>query len=176
VSNIWYEADGGRWQSVFVAEGTPLEGDGLGAANVRFVRFGRGADRGVCLLARPEVRVLVNGHPVAGGFRLLEHRDEVLAGGKRFFYSSETTPVIALFHAEAGARPCTCPVCRGVIKEGDTAVQCPGCGRWFHQLEPVEGKPPRRCWTYSATCRICQHPTALEGEAVWRPEKEEAGV
>jgi hypothetical protein len=107
---------------------------------------------------------------------VLEHRDEVLVGRRRFYFSNESTPAVVIFRVQPGVRPVTCPVCRGPIKDGEQAVQCPGCGRWFHQLEPAEGKPARRCWTFAAGCRICSHPTALTGEPAWRPEKEEAHV
>jgi hypothetical protein len=176
MSTVWQEADANRWQPLAVPVGRPLEGGELQVPGIRLVRFGRGSDQGVALLAPAELRVLVNGQPVLGGFRLLEHRDECLVGRTRFFFSSESAPAVVVFRVAPGARPCTCPVCRGVIKDGDTAVQCPGCARWFHQLEPVEGKGARRCWTFADKCRICSHPTSLSGEPVWRPEKEEAHV
>jgi hypothetical protein len=171
MSTLWREGDGNRWEPVGVAEAAPLDEPGI-----RVFRFGQGADKGVGLLARAGTRVLVNGHPVLGGFRVLEHRDEILAGRKRFFFSSESTPAVVVFRAQPGARPCTCPQCRGLIKDGDTAVQCPNCSRWFHQLEPGEGRSARRCWTFADKCRICNHPTSLSGEPVWRPEKEECHV
>jgi hypothetical protein len=176
MSTVWREAAGNRWESAAVPEGRPLDGAELGVPGVRVFRFAQGGARGVGLFAGAGAPVLVNGEPLLGGFRVLEHKDEILVGRLRLYFSSESAPALVVFRAEPGARPCTCPVCRGPIKDGDTAVQCPGCSRWFHQLEPAEGRTPRRCWTFAAQCRICNHPTALTGEPVWRPEKEEAHV
>jgi len=173
---VWHQADDHRWQSRWIPESIPVSGAEFHVPGVRLFRFSRGSERSVALLARPGLRVLVNGQPVVGGFRLLEHRDEVLVGRSRFYFSAEAAPVVAVFRQEPGARPCTCPVCRGVIRDGEAAVQCPGCGRWFHQIEPAEGSKGRRCWTFAQTCRVCNHPTALSGEPVWRPEKEEVHV
>jgi hypothetical protein len=168
MSSFWRE-EGQRWLSAPIL---PAEAGGhdLPDLGIRFCRFGRRGDGGMALLIRPGVRVWVNGLPVLGGIRLLEHRDEILVGGQRFYYSAESRPEVVAFHLEAGERPPTCPVCRGQVREGDDAVQCPGCGRWHHQLP---GKP---CWTYAPTCRFCSHPTALTGEDSWRPEMEEAHV
>jgi hypothetical protein len=176
MATLWREAEDNRWEAVLVPEGRPLDGGELGVPGIQVFRFGQGGDRGVGLLARVGTAVRVNGSPLLGGFGVLEHRDEVLVGRRRFYFSSEATPAVVLFRAEAGARPVTCPVCRGSIKDGEQAVQCPGCARWFHQLDPAGGKPARRCWTFAAGCRLCGHPTALTGEPAWRPEKEEAHV
>lgn len=176
MSNIWHTADGSSWQSIAVPANEPVPGERINAPGIRLVRFNRGTDKGVALLTSGGVRVLVNGRPVLGGFRLLEHRDEIVVGRRRLYFSAESSPTVTVFRQEPGARACTCPVCRGPIKDGMTAVQCPGCSRWFHQLEPAEGQPARRCWTFSPNCRICNHPTALGGEAVWTPLKEEANA
>jgi hypothetical protein len=175
MSTVWQQGEGDSWQPVPVPAGLPLRGEDLHAPGVRLFRFGRDTDRGVGLLARPGVRVLVNGQPLLGGLRVLEHRDEFLVGGRRFFFSAEAAPALVVFRATAGARPCTCPVCRGLVRDGEAAVQCPNCGRWFHQIEPADGKPGRKCWTFAPHCRICTlQPTALSGEPAWRPEHEEA--
>jgi hypothetical protein len=109
---------------------------------------------------------------VLGGLRVLEHKDEILVGSARLFFSAESAPVVVAFHLEAGAKAPTCPVCRGPLKDGDQAVRCPGCSRWYHQLDAVEGRPAKHCWTYAETC-LCQHPRTLSGELLWRPELEE---
>jgi hypothetical protein len=173
MSTLWHLADETHWESLFVAEDEPLDGETVGAPGIRLLRLGSGTDRGVALMAQSGVGVLVNGLPAAGGLRLLEHKDEVVVGRHRFYYSSESAPVLAVFRVEAAARTTTCPVCRGVIKDGTQAVRCPGCTRWFHQIEPIDGQPARRCWTFAPTCRICNHPTPLTGEPGWRPEMEE---
>ncbi len=165
MSSLWQ-------QSATTWEPMPIESD-LADGNVRLARFGNASDSGVALLARPGVEVRVNGLPVVAGLCVLQHRDEVLVDGRRYWFSAESTPVITAFRlAEGGRRP-TCPVCRGPVKDGELAVQCPGCGRWFHQIEAAEGRRGRTCWTYAPTCRFCNHPTALTGESSWRPEMEE---
>lgn len=167
MSNIWREAPSQGW------EATPL-GEGVEQAGIRFVPLGRGTAGGVGVIASAGVPVRVNGQPIPGGFRVLEHRDEILVGAVRYFFSAQSVPVVSVFRPEAGARLPTCPVCRGPIREGDQAVRCPGCGRWFHQLDAAGDRRAKHCWTYSPTCRFCSQPTTLTEEALWRPEKEEA--
>ena len=45
---------------------------------------------------------------------------------------------------------------------GTPAVQCPACGRWFHQSAELP------CWTYSDHC-LCPQPTALDCGYQWTP-------
>ncbi len=168
MSSVWRPVAGG-WQPMTIPEG----GAGLEVDGVRLVGFGTGAERGAALLMPPGATARVNGRPVLGGLCLLEHRDEVILGRSRFFFSSESAPVVAVFRREDGARSPTCPLCRGPVRDGDRAVRCPGCGRWFHQADAAEGRPAKPCWTYAPTCRFCNHPTALAGAAGWRPETEE---
>jgi hypothetical protein len=162
---IWSERDDG-WQMQAISE--------LHLAGVSFWEIGSGADRNVLLMTRPGVWVRINGEPVLGGLRVLEHKDELLIAGQRLYYSAETTPTITTYQVPEGGRPATCPICRGPIRTGQHTVRCPGCGRWFHQLEANGEQPAKPCWTYAPTCRFCSHPTAFEAEAAWRPEKEEA--
>jgi hypothetical protein len=171
MSSLWKEISGATW------EATPLNEElDLAAGSVRLVRFGEGAEGGVALLVQPGVYVRVNGLPILGGLCILQHRDEVLVDSQRVYFSSESTPLVMAFRLEAGARRPTCPVCRGPVGENDPAVRCPGCGRWFHQIEASEGRRGKTCWTYAATCRFCSHPSSLAGEPVWRPEQEESHV
>jgi len=151
------------------AAGKPLAGEDLGIPGIALLVLPR---QGAVLLARDGVWVRVNGEPVLGGMRILEHKDEVLVEEIRLVFSQESTPVLVNFTATAGQRLPTCPICRGPIRDGMQAVQCPGCGRWFHQLT-AEGQPAKPCWTYAATCRFCQHPTAFTAESAWRPDREE---
>ncbi len=173
MSSLWFHAPPTGWESALIGEGSPLPGREFGLEGIAFVRYGCGADKAVALLAQPEVRVWVNGQPVLGGLRILEHKDEILCGQQRLFFSAETTPVIVPYPAKAGARLPTCPVCRGAIKDGLASVQCPGCGRWYHEIAADAGQPGRLCWSYAPTCRFCNHPTAFSEESAWRPEKEE---
>jgi hypothetical protein len=166
MSTLWEQDADGAWRPA-------APGGALGEA-ARVLTVGQGPDRVAALLAPPAAAVRVNGLLAAGGLRVLAHRDEILIGRRRYFFSAESTPLAVLYrHEGAGRRP-TCPVCRGPVQDGERAVRCPGCGRWFHQLEPEHGGRAKPCYTYAATCRFCAHPTDLMGGAVWRPEQEDA--
>jgi len=167
---IWMQR-GGRWQARAVLSGRLLPGEDVDLPGVAFLAQRQGA----ALLVRPGVRVRVNGEPVLGDLRLLEHRDEVLIGSVRVYFSQEATPAVVAFHLAEGQRPPICPICRGPVRDG-MAVQCPGCGRWFHQRPASDDQPAKPCWTYAPTCRFCSHPTALTSDAAWQPEQEECLV
>jgi hypothetical protein len=171
MSCLWLEGAPGQWTPRTVPAGRPVAGEDLGVPGIALLVLPR---QGAVLLARDGVWVRVNGEVVLGGMRILEHKDEVLVEDVRVVFSQESTPVVVAFAAGAGRAP-TCPICRGPICDGMPAVQCPGCGRWFHQVEG-EGRPAKPCWTYAATCRFCQHPTAFAAEAGWRPDREEIFV
>jgi hypothetical protein len=168
MSCIWLEGAGGAWEARPLA-GRVLTLEEQGAALVPL-------PRAAALLVRPGVRAWVNGEPVLGGLRLLEHKDEVRLGATRLFFSVEAAPAVAAFRPAPGERVPVCPVCRGPVREGAQAVQCPGCGRWFHQLNAAGDRPAKPCWTYAPACRFCNHPTAFAAEASWRPGREESLV
>ena len=149
MSTIWREQSPGEWRAT-----RRIDHEGVGLVEV---------PGGAVLLVRDGVRVRVNGEPVPGGVRVLDHRDEILVGGDRLLFSAQTAPLVTAFASEPDQRLPVCAVCRGPVREGMRAVACPGCGRWFHQLDD---KP---CWTYAPTCRFCQHPTPLDEAATWRP-------
>jgi hypothetical protein len=171
MSCIWQETSLG-WRSLPLPPGATLNGSALGVAGLALRDLAQGPERGAALLVRPGVWVRVNGQPVLGGLRLLEHTDEVLVESARFFFSLESAPQVVVFRVPEGGRAPVCPICRGPIKDG-SAVQCPGCGRWFHQGEAEAGKP---CWTYAPSCRFCNHPTAFAAQAAWRPDRGESDV
>ncbi len=171
MSGLWREGTAG-WQAIGMFEPVPGSSDLPGVDGVAFCSFGHGSERGVALLVRPGILARVNGQPILGGMRVLTHRDEVLLGSIRFYYSAQRTPCVVVFRSAEGARAPVCPVCRGPIVQNGSAVQCPGCGRWYHQSEPSG----RQCWTYSGSCRFCEHPTSLTGETIWRPEMEETNA
>ena len=173
MSNLWRQS-AGAWEAMPL----PGEADRIVplAGHVAVVAFGRGADRVVVLLARPGAVVRVNGLPMLGGLRLLDHQDEILIGRERFYFSGKSTPRVTVFRHEGDGRRPACPVCRGPLIDGEDAVQCPGCGRWYHQSEPREGARGRPCFTYADQCRFCSHPTKLSGETVWRPDGDDAHV
>jgi hypothetical protein len=137
-----------------------------------FLQFGPATDRGIVLFAPVEIGVRVNGLP-APGMRVLTHGDEILVEGKRYRFSDESVPEITTFREVTGVRAPNCPICRGPIKDGQEAVRCPRCGHWFHQASATAGSPAKACWTYAETCRICRHPTSLDGHSIWRPDMED---
>ena len=149
MSSIWQELAPGQWEAM-----SELAHEGVGLVEM---------PGGAMLLVREGVRVRVNGEPVLGGVRVLDHRDEILVRTDRFLFSAQTAPLVIPFAPAPDQRPPVCPICRGPVRAGMQAVACPGCGRWFHQLDD---KP---CWTYAPTCRFCQHPTPLDEAATWRP-------
>ena len=127
-------------------------------------------------MVRPDVWVRVNGQAILGGLRVLEHKDEVLLSETRLYFSMESNPIVAVYRLFENGRAPICPICRGPIRDGMQAVQCPGCGRWFHQLDAEGDRLAKTCWTYAPKCRFCSHPTAFDTESAWRPEREEAHV
>jgi hypothetical protein len=129
--------------------------------------------KGAALFVQQGVWVRVNGEPILGGLRLLEHKDEILTSVGRLCFSQETPPAVVIYQPTLGQRPAVCPICRGPVIQGMQAVQCPGCARWFHQLDAIGDRPAKPCWTYAPTCRFCNHPTAFAAEAVWRPDRED---
>jgi hypothetical protein len=171
MSSLWQPVDGAGWQPV--PPGRVFDFPG-GAA--RLVLFGQGAEGGAALLVLPGSHIRVNGLPILGGLRVLEHTDELLVNGLLYYFSAESRPECVAFALKEGDRRPTCPVCRGPVQDGEQAVGCPGCGRWYHQIEAAEGRRGRNCWTYAPSCRFCTHPTSLSGEPVWRPEQEESHV
>jgi hypothetical protein len=173
MSCVWQERQPGQWDARAVLPGVLLPGQALGIAGVALLGLSGGA---AALLVQPGVWVRVNGEPVLGGMRLLEHTDEILAPGARLCFSQQTAPVVVRFLPAEGQRLPVCPVCRGPIRELMQAVQCPGCGRWFHQLDADGERPAKPCWTYAPTCRFCNHPTSFAAEDVWRPDRENALV
>jgi hypothetical protein len=174
VSIVWREMPDQTWHALPLRPGQPLTAVELGADGVQLCDLG--TERAAVLMVRPDVWVRVNGQAILGGVRVLEHKDEVLLAETRLYFSTETAPIVSVYRLAEGGRAPICPICRGPIRDGIQAVQCPGCGRWFHQLDAEGDRPAKSCWTYAPTCRFCSHPTAFDAEAAWRPEKEETHV
>jgi hypothetical protein len=170
MSCIWQEKHPGEWFAWPVTPGRTLAGEDFDVPGIAILALRQG---GAALLVRPGVWVRVNGERVFGGLRLLEHKDEVLAGCGRLCFSQETTPVVVRFHLAPGQRMPICPLCRGPVREDAQAVACPGCGRWFHQVDTEGDRPAKPCWSYAPTCRFCNHPTAFAADAAWRPDRED---
>jgi hypothetical protein len=161
-----HEASEMAWQQLPLAAASQQE------LPFRLFPLGQGSEAAVVLLVPLGVAALVNGEPLLGGLRVLAHRDEILVGGRRFYYSAQSKPAVSTYRLAEGARRPRCAVCRMAIEDGQNVVTCPGCGRVFHQLEAEGDRPAKQCWTYRPAC-LCTHPTPLTDEAVWRPEQEE---
>ena len=117
------------------------------------------------LLFAPPRAVWVNGRPLLTGAHLLRHKDELrLPRAAPLYFSTEELARVAAF--PGGARPAHCPRCRQVIEAEAPAVQCPnpGCRMWHHQTAGCE------CWTYAATCAVCDQATTLDSGYRWIPE------
>jgi hypothetical protein len=114
------------------------------------------------LLAGRDAGVRINGLPLALGIRALADKDEILAGGRRLFFSTEELARVIPFPGLAQAA--FCPRCKQIIEPGDLAVCCPGCRAWSHQSERYP------CWTYGQTCALCQQQsTALDAGFNFNP-------
>jgi hypothetical protein len=162
---------GSRWEPVSLA--VPVFRMPIGEGEIAIAVLGALTERSALLLATTGLRVLVNGLPILGGLKVLDHRDEFASEGGRFIYSDESIPEVTTYAAEAGRREIRCSLCRGVLEEGTAVVRCPRCGRLFHQADSSPETPERHCYTYSQFCRHCGHPTALSGALLWSPDQEE---
>jgi hypothetical protein len=111
--------------------------------------------------------IRVNGTPLAGGIRVLQHRDEIHVGeNPPVYFSTERPARVEVF--PGAERPIRCPRCRLEIRPGDLAVQCGRCRIWHHEHEEY------RCWTYpeAETCAACQvQPNTLDEGLSWFPEE-----
>lgn len=173
MSAVWHENAPGVWTTRALPLGKLLVGEDVGASGLGFLALPQGSERGALLFSCPSTWVRVNGLPVLGGLRLLEHRDEILTEGGRLYFSRESAPRVVAYQISEGGRAAICPVCRGPLKEGAEAVQCPGCARWFHEGR-AGGGIAKPCWTYAPQCRFCGHPTPLDAGSAWHPAKEDA--
>jgi hypothetical protein len=174
MSSLWYQAGGGAdlaWRAIGVdAEivdlRTTLE------LPLRITKFGgREGSHDVALLVRGRPAAWINGRPVLGGMKILAHRDELLIDGRPLFYSDESVPVVRSFELADNQRRPRCAVCRQNVENGQSIVECPRCGRVFHQIAASANCEAKLCWTYRPAC-LCLHPTHMDPDAVWRPEKE----
>jgi len=111
------------------------------------------------LVGMPAVRV--NGSPLAAGIRVLRDRDELVVGGSRVFFSTESLAAIEPF---AGDEAVSCPRCGLGIPPRSPAVLCPHCRVYHHQSDELP------CWTYTEHCATCDQSTALEAGFRWTPE------
>ena len=137
-----WDFDAKKWEICVVPDVGLDMGDGV--ARIIHLPHGGGA-----LLAGPGV--LVNGIsplPLA----ILVNRDEILAAGRAWRYSSDTTADTFLFHSSG--RSVHCARCHGALAEGDRVVRCPSqsCRAYHHES----------CWRWEQApgCQKCGHPAA----------------
>jgi len=107
--------------------------------------------------------VHVNGVALDTGIRVLRDRDELRAGGRRAFFSTESLAVVAAF--PGAERAVSCPRCKLEIVADSPAVRCPKCDVWHHQTDELP------CFTYRERCTLCDQPSALDGGFRWTPEE-----
>lgn len=150
MAHLWSDDGEGGWTRTELAAPTHRVAGGT---------IRRTADAWV-LIGDPAVRV--NGARLATGIQVLRDRDELVAGGRRCWFSTETRAAVAPY---AGAVAFACPRCRLDIEPGTPCVVCPGCGVLHH--ERADGLP---CWTYAPRCAVCDQPTALDADLRWTPE------
>ncbi len=144
-----------------------------------------GLPRTWVLLCGPRASVMINGRPVALGIGVLDHRDLIVVncaehvGGERFYFSSEEPATVERF---PGAEPVICPRCKTPIELGESAVRCPACDFWHHQVETHGSAPSdqgesqgarraRPCWTYLDRCANCGASSTLNGALTWTPDE-----
>ena len=115
------------------------------------------------LLSSSQARVRINGAQLFSGLRSLRDRDEIRADSTRMFFSSERLAAEEKFPGED--QPLFCPRCKQEVQAGTGAVRCPKCNIWHHQTKELP------CWTYSATCALCDQPSAFDLGYSWTPEE-----
>ncbi|MGO8691953.1 MAG: hypothetical protein ACLQLG_20220 [Thermoguttaceae bacterium] len=185
MAHLWTEdAEGKGWAvAPLLGSAYGVSGQGLSLVDDRdrgpdglspsalLVRGDSGSLEQWLLLARKRGNVQVNGWPLVLGVRLLCDRDELVvradgaSAALRCFFSAERLAEVVAYPGGDGA--VRCPRCKQPMERNQMAVRCPSanCGAWHHQ----EAALP--CWTYSATCAVCDRPTRLDAGLRWTPEK-----
>lgn len=108
--------------------------------------------------------LLVNGVPVASGLAVLRDRDEIQVGAApSFFFSTEELARVC--DVPRSESPRSCPRCSQRIEDGTRGVRCPACDVWYHENSELP------CWTYAATCALCDQPTKLDAGFRFRPDQ-----
>jgi hypothetical protein len=107
--------------------------------------------------------IAVNGIPLLTGMRVLRNRDELRAADVHVFFATERLARVEPFPGTDQA--IYCARCKDIIAPQSDAVRCPACHVWHHQSQDMP------CWTYSATCALCDQPTDLDAAYRWTPEE-----
>ena len=169
---LWSEINGGYEPiGLAAAADAPMEGmSAVPGGRSWVVPFRSNQRQEYVLVSGLDVSINVSGLAIVGGLRVLQHKDEIVVGSQRMFFSNEATPVVEAYTHDATQRRPQCPVCRAQIQDGDQIVRCPGCTRLYHQITATDHSPEKFCWTYVPRCRFCEHPTSLSGDLAWRPD------
>ena len=175
MATIWITRAEGLVACPVDAEGGAITDDSIEPSTAashffRLAPFHDGGRRRFALIVRAVGFTHINGSPLVGGIRVLQHKDEISVGSESLFFSAEATPVVEVYRPDDSPKRPRCAICRAAIQDAQHVVRCPGCARLYHQIAAVNGKAEKHCWTYSPTCRFCEHPTSLSGELSWRPD------
>jgi hypothetical protein len=120
-----------------------------------------GRQRRWVLIAPAELAVRVNSEDLAPlQIHVLQHRDEIEIGDRRFFFSTEALPRATILPADAA--PQTCALCLQPILPGTPMVVC-RCAAQLHN--PDCGS----CWRHVDACPRCGCSTAPEAGLSWCP-------
>ncbi len=138
----------------------------LHARSARLVQTQRGGKKTWALVTGAGCDALVNGRAIPAGLAVMNHRDEIVAGDERFFFSAESLASVEPF--PGAAREVLCGCCQIPIATGSPAVSCPNCNVWCHQDEGENGSA---CYTYSDQCKFCSCETRLDAVLTWAPEE-----
>ncbi len=176
MSLLWIKNEDGAWadhalENDFVAIGpgtaTPMVAPDARGCNsgTALIRCGdaHGFDRWL-LICAPTSRARVNGARVPIGVRVLADRDAIALGDRQIlFFSSEQLARVLPFPGKDDHTSCI--RCKLPLEPGTPAVRCPSpeCGFWHHQSDD------QSCWTYTAACASCGHPTAFDAGFQWSP-------
>ena len=115
------------------------------------------------MLTCDPMAVRLNGTPLLAGIAVLADRDEIRVANRIAWFSVETRPVVEPYPVTAAAG--SCPRCKQTIAFSTPAVRCPSCGLWHHASDDLP------CWSYAATCAVCNQPTAADMPLRWSPEE-----
>ena len=137
--------------------------DGAVLSDVLLLKSGAALSSTWVLISSSNARVSINGMPLTIGIRALADRDEIRIGGRALYFSSEGLARVEEF--PGADRALFCPRCKQEIEKGKTAVKCPACDRWHHQIDELN------CWTYAETCALCNQETDLNAGFKWTPEE-----
>lgn len=157
MAHVWKE-EGNEWRA------TPVESEPAVAPGVRLLPFRTAQESGWAMIEAPGAGGSANGERLLTGIRVLADRDAIRAPGYAGFFSTETLAQVEPFPGDGTGSP-QCVRCRQPLAAGQSAVRCPQCGAWHHQLEELP------CWTFLKTCASCPQSTEMDAGFQRTPEE-----